>query len=151
MINHKRKLPSPACGRGAAGEGKLQLARARKLRTNSTEAEQRLWYFLRAHRFMGLKFKRQKSIGRYIVDFVCLQPKLIIELDGGQHANQIRYDQQRDTWLRSQDFRILRFWNNQVLTQTQAVLDLIRHEILALSPSPSPASGRGALSFQAEE
>ncbi|SHF51639.1 Very-short-patch-repair endonuclease [Microbulbifer donghaiensis] len=151
MINHKRKLPSPACGGGAGGGGRLQVARARQLRSNSTEAEQRLWYFLRAHRFMGLKFKRQKPIGRYIVDFVCLQPKLIIELDGSQHATQENYDQQRDLWLQSRGFQILRFWNNQVLTEIQAVLDLIRHEVLALSPAPSPASGRGEPSLQAEE
>ncbi|MFC6923145.1 endonuclease domain-containing protein [Microbulbifer taiwanensis] len=150
-MNQKRKLPSPACGGGVGGGGKLQLERARKLRTNATEAEQRLWYFLRAKRLMGLKFKRQKPIGRYIVDFVCLQPKLIIELDGGQHAEQVHYDRQRDTWLQSQGFRTLRFWNNQVLSETPAVLEQIRREVLALSPGPSPASGRGELTVQTEE
>ncbi|WP_183462819.1 endonuclease domain-containing protein [Microbulbifer rhizosphaerae] len=128
---------------GAGGEGNLQLARARSLRSNATDAEQKLWYHLRAHRFMGLKFKRQKPIGRYIVDFVCLQPKLIIELDGGQHMNQEKYDQHRDSWLQEQGFTVLRFWNNQILSETSAVLDTIRREVLALSPTPSPASGRG--------
>ena len=72
------------------------LDNAKSLRSNQTEAEQRLWYHLRAHRFMGLKFKRQKPMGRYIVDFVCLEHWLIIELDGGQHAEQLVYDQHRD-------------------------------------------------------
>jgi very-short-patch-repair endonuclease len=72
------------------------LENAKALRSNQTDAEQRLWYHLRAHRFMGLKFKRQKPIGRYIVDFVCMERRLIIELDGGQHAEQLGYDQQKD-------------------------------------------------------
>ncbi|MCW8125311.1 endonuclease domain-containing protein [Microbulbifer halophilus] len=170
----KRKLPSPP-GRGAGGEGSLQLARARDLRTNSTEAEKRLWYYLRARRFMGLKFRRQQPIGSYIVDFLCLDLKLIIELDGGRHSEQGAYDRRRDTWLQNQGFRVLRFWNNQVLSETPAVLEAIRHEALALSPDPtdsrhpwrSPASrapsasksailpicpgGRGELSYQVEE
>ena len=68
------------------------LNNAKTLRTNQTEAEQRLWYRLRAHRFMGLKFKRQKPMGHYIVDFVCVEQRLIIEVDGGQHAEQVAYD-----------------------------------------------------------
>ena len=119
------------------------LQRARALRLNQTEAEQRLWYYLRAHRFMGLKFKRQKPIGNYIVDFICLSPKLDIEIDGSQHAEQVGYDRCRDTWLREQGFLVLRFWNNEVLNQTEAVLESIRQTILALSPGPSPTRGRG--------
>jgi very-short-patch-repair endonuclease len=110
------------------------------LRVHQTEAEQRLWYHLRAHRFMGLKFKRQKPMGRYIVDFVCLEHRLIIEIDGGQHADQVSYDMQRDEWLRGQGFRVLRFWNNEVMQQMDGVLEQIR---LALSPGPSPTRGRG--------
>ncbi len=113
---------------------------AKALRSNQTEAEQRLWYHLRAHRFMGLKFKRQKPLGRYIVDFVCMEQRLIIELDGGQHAEQVAYDQQRDAWLRGQGYTVLRFWNNDVMQQLEGVLEQIR---LALSPGPSLASGRG--------
>jgi very-short-patch-repair endonuclease len=117
------------------------------LRTDQTEAEQRLWYHLRARRFMDLKFKRQKPIGRYIVDFVCLAPKLIVELDGGQHAEQVAYDDARDKWLRNEGFAILRFWNNQILNETEAVLEAIRQAVVdlgtTLSPSPSPARGRG--------
>ena len=129
------------------------LNNAKTLRTNQTEAEQRLWYHLRAHRFMDLKFKRQKPMGRYIVDFVCVERRLIIELDGGQHAEQVVYDQHRDAWLRSQGYTVLRFWNNEVMQQLDGVLEQIRLT-LTLSPSPSPerspspqsspASGRGS-------
>ncbi|HEU0234510.1 MAG TPA: DUF559 domain-containing protein [Gallionella sp.] len=78
------------------------LGNAKTLRRNQTDAEQKLWYHLRAHRFMGRKFKRQKPIGRYVVDFVCLEEKLVIELDGGQHAENVEYDKARDSWLRSE-------------------------------------------------
>ena len=118
------------------------LNNAKTLRTNQTEAEQRLWYHLRAHRFMGLKFKRQKPMGRYIVDFICVEQRLIIELDGGQHAEQVTYDQQRDEWLRSQGYTVLRFWNNEVMQQLEGVFEQIRCTV-SLSPSPSPASVRG--------
>ncbi len=116
------------------------LDNAKALRSNQTKAKQRLWYRLRAHRFMGLKFKRQKPMGRYIVDFVCLEHRLIIELDGGQHAEQATYDQHRDAWLRSQGYTVLRFWNNDVLQRLEGVLAQIRS---TLSPGPSPTSGRG--------
>jgi very-short-patch-repair endonuclease len=116
------------------------LNNAKALRSKQTEAEQRLWYHLRAHRFLGLKFKRQKPMGRYIVDFVCLEERLIIELDGGQHSEQMAYDQHRDAWLRSQGYTVLRFWNNDVMQQLESVLEQIR---CALPPGPSPARGRG--------
>jgi len=110
------------------------LGNAKALRRNLTEAEQRLWYHLRAHRFMGYKFKRQKPIGRYIVDFACLEHRLIIELDGGQHSEQVAYDQQRDAWLRNQGYTVLRFWNNDVMQQLESVLEQI------VAPSPPPLS-----------
>ena len=116
------------------------LNNAKALRSKQTEAEQRLWYHLRAHRFLGLKFKRQKPMGRYIVDFVCLEQRLIIEIDGGQHSEQLHYDQHRDAWLRSQGYTVLRFWNTDVMQQLESVLEQIR---CALSPGPSPARGRG--------
>lgn len=80
--------------------------RAKALRGNQTEAEHRLWYFLRAHRLMDMKFKRQKPIGRYIVDFVCDEHQLIIEVDGGQHQENVEYDQCRDTFLREQGYTV---------------------------------------------
>ena len=111
------------------------LGNAKTLRSTQTDAEQKLWYHLRAHRFMGRKFKRQKPIGRYIVDFVCLEDKLIIELDGGQHVENVEYDLERDTWLRSEGFTVLRFWNNDLLNEMEGVLERIR---LELKKTPSP-------------
>ena len=121
------------------------LERARILRSGQTDAEQRLWYYLRASRFMEMKFKRQKPVGRYIVDFVCHEWKLIVEVDGGQHQENAEYDSHRDTWLQGQGYKVLRFWNQDVLQQTDVVLEAIRLAVLqsALSPSPSPASGGG--------
>ena len=120
------------------------LERAKILRSDQTDAEQRLWYCLRAHRFMNLKFKRQKPIGRYIVDFICYECNLIVEVDGGQHQENAGYDQRRDAWLREQGYTVLRFWNNEVMLQLESVLEAIRVAALqTLSPSPSPASGRG--------
>ena len=118
--------------------------KAKHLRSHQTEAEQRLWYHLRAHRFMGLKFKRQKPIGRYIVDFICLERRVIVELDGGQHSSQTEYDNRRDRWLREQGYQVLRFWNHEVMQQLDAVLERIR--LAAFSPSPPtplPRAGEG--------
>jgi len=139
-MNIKRLSPSPLGGRGW-GEGASQLEHAKFLRSNQTEAEERLWYYLRAHRFMGLKFKRQKPIGPYIVDFVCMEYRLLIEADGGQHGGE--EGARRDEWFQRQGFTVLRFWNNEILGQTETVLERIRQVVSALSPSPSPASGRG--------
>lgn len=126
------------------------LDNAKTLRRNLTDAEQKLWYYLRAHRFMGRKFKRQKPIGRYVVDFICLEEKLIIELDGGQHAESVTYDQERDVWLRSLGYTVLRFWNNEMLNETESVLERLRLAIEnreasseTLSLGPSPVNGRG--------
>ena len=118
------------------------LQRARALRRNQTEVEQRLWYRLRAQRFQGVKFKRQKPLGPYIVDFVCMEHRLVIELDGGQHADNAGYDRRRDRWLRANGYTVLRFWNDQVTKELPAVLEHIAAR-LALSAGPSPARGRG--------
>ena len=112
------------------GRGDSQLEFAKYLRSHQTDAEQRLWYHLRAHRFMNLKFKRQQPIGRYIVDFVCLEYRLIIEADGGQHGDEA--DRLRDDWLNAHGFTILRFWNNDILQQTEAVLERIRVKLVNL-------------------
>lgn len=90
---------------------------------------------------MGLKFKRQKPIGAFIADFVCMAHRLVIEVDGGQHGGAS--DQRRDAWFREHGFTVLRFWNDEVLGETEAVLERIRMEILALSPGAFPASGEG--------
>ena len=118
------------------------LNNAKSLRSNQTDAEMQLWYHLRAHRFVGLKFKRQKPIGAYIVDFVCIERKLILELDGGQHAENVGYDERRTKFLESEGYQVLRFWNNQVLQEMDSVLEVIRIEI-ALSPTPLPQAGEG--------
>nr|WP_315984985.1 endonuclease domain-containing protein [Pseudomonas mendocina] len=83
----------------------------------------------KSDRLLGLKFKRQKPIGPYIVDFICTERWLVIELDGGQHQLQTEYDQQRERYLESRGYRVLRFWNHQVLAETEAVLEQIRLEI----------------------
>ncbi|WP_455280260.1 endonuclease domain-containing protein [Cupriavidus necator] len=100
------------------------------LRSNQTEAEWRLWYHLRAHRFLGLKFKRQCQLGPFVVDFVCKELKLVIEADGGQHDEAV--DAPRDVWFRHEGFHVLRFWNHEVLGQTDAVLERIRQVVLDL-------------------
>jgi very-short-patch-repair endonuclease len=109
----------------------MGLEQARKLRGRMTDAERRLWYRVRAHRFLGHKFKRQVPIGPYVVDFACLNRRLIVELDGGQHADNAK-DRKRDAWLRAHGFQVLRFWNNDVLKNTDVVLEVI---LSALPPS----------------
>jgi very-short-patch-repair endonuclease len=94
---------------------------AKKLRANMTDAERRLWYRLRGHRFEGYKFKRQVPIGPYIVDFGCLNHGLVVELDGGQHSERVS-DAERDEYLRSRNLRTMHFWNHDVLRNTDAVL-----------------------------
>lgn len=116
---------------------------ARALRARQTDAELRIWYHLRARRFMGLKFRRQVPMGRYIVDFLCHECRLIVELDGGQHAEQIEADRVRDAWLESQGYRVVRFWNHEVWQELDAVLEQLRlavEEALTLSPDVSPVT-----------
>ena len=104
--------------------------KARNLRKNQTDAERLLWQHLRNRQMLGQKFRRQFSIDTYIVDFVCLEVKLIVELDGGQHAEQIEYDHRRTEQLQKRGFKIIRFWNNEVLQNTTGVLEAIRMAIL---------------------
>jgi len=118
----------------------LLIKTAKTLRKRSTDVEMLLCRYLRAKQMEGLKFRRQQLIGRYIVDFICFEKKIIIEVDGGQHAVEAKKDTERDEWLRSQGFRVLRFWNNEVLTNTQGVLEAVRINCLShppLNPLPS--------------
>ncbi len=117
---------------------KLQ-AFARNMRAAPTDAEAIVWRHLRAHRFAGHKFKRQQPIGKYIVDFVCFEAGVIVEVDGGQHNESVS-DKLRDEWLMSQGFAVLRFWNNEVSQNLDGVLTRI---LEALSPSPSVPPPRG--------
>lgn len=116
---------------------------ARGLRGTMTDAEHRLWYHLRGRRLLDAKFRRQFPIGHYIVDFVCLASRLIVEVDGGHH-NGSQHDATRDRFLYTQGFTVLRFWNNDVLADTDAVLAAICDALgVRPSPQPSAASGRG--------
>ena len=105
------------------------------MRSEMTDAERVLWQQLRAHRLDGLRFRRQTPIGRYIVDFVCHECRLIVELDGGQHAESQR-DVTRDHWLESKGFRVLRFWNSDVFKNREEVLKTILSAARGASTSP---------------
>lgn len=112
-----------------------QLAFARELRQNQTEAERLLWSKLRSKQLASMKFRRQQPIGSYIVDFVSFESKLIIEIDGGQHNEQEAREQdlQRTGYLEGRGYRVLRFWNNEVLTNIEGVAEKIKE---SLAPSP---------------
>lgn len=107
----------------------ILIQRARELRKNSTIAERKLWRYLRSRDFSNFKFRRQSPIGKFIVDFVCFEKKLVIELDGGQHNEQKEVDIKRDNWLRKEGFTILRFWNNEVINNINGVLQVIKQTI----------------------
>lgn len=114
----------------------------RVLRRNMTDAEHKLWYRLRANQ-LGLKFRRQHPFENYILDFVCLPIKLVVEVDGGQHLEQVEYDARRAAFLEAAGFRILRFWNNQVLAEIDTVVEAIKIN-LETHPHPSlPPEGEG--------
>ena len=100
----------------------LKWIRARQLRNASTDAERCLWYFLRRQQLDGHKFRRQYPLAGYIVDFVCVPVRLVVELDGGQHLDALAYDQRRTETLQREGYRVLRFWNDDVLLRTKDVL-----------------------------
>ena len=99
--------------------------RAKDMRHVPAEAEKKFWSRARAHRLNGHKFKRQYLVGNYIVDFVCLEKLLIIELDGDQHDRQQEYDRERDAFLDAQGFRVMRFWNSEVFENIDGVLEVV--------------------------
>lgn len=102
---------------------------ARSLRRRMTDAEQRLWYHLRARRLGGYKFRRQHVVGPYVVDFVCMEAMLVVEVDGGQHAEEVDRDAWRTRCLEDRGYRVLRFWNDDVLVKTGAVLERIERAL----------------------
>lgn len=119
-------------------------AKARTLRRKFTDAEQKLWNHLRGRQISCEKFRRQQPLGRYVVDFVCLEKKLIVEVDGGHHAASA-YDEERTSWLESEGFRVVRFWNNEVLGDIASVLDAIYRELERDGinhPHPDPLPSR---------
>jgi len=121
------------------------------LRRSLTDAERKLWGALRARQLVGAKFRRQVPIGAYVADFLCRDARLVVEVDGGQHAESAR-DQYRDRWFNDNGFRVLRFWNNEVLGNLEGVLTMIAAEISGTPPHPdraararpSPTRGEGS-------
>lgn|GEM_PF-437909 len=118
-------------------------SRSRDLRRRQTDAERLLWARLRDRRLVGAKFRRQHPIGRFIADFACPELGLVVELDGGQHSAQSKADARRTDELSRHGYRVLRFWDNDVLKSLESVLGAILAEVISPSPLPSPAQGRG--------
>jgi len=119
--------------------------RSRILRNNSTDAERFLWQRLRGRQMGGYRFRRQVPIGSYIADFVSIDAKLVIELDGGQHQEKRAYDERRDRFMKTLGYRIIRFWDTQIFKETDAVLETIMRELESVRPHPSlpPQAGEG--------
>lgn len=121
---------------------------ARKLRRNSTDAEIAFWSRVRNRQLGGYKFRRQVSIGPYIVDFLCVEAGLVVELDGGQHGPDV--DAHRTAFLKAKNFHVIRFWNNDVLLNMEGVLSVVLGELALASaqaappsPNPLPPAGEG--------
>ncbi len=153
--------PSPLWGEGRVRGEVCESPRdyARRLRRRQTDAERRLWARLRDRRLLGVKFARQVPVGPYIVDFCCRERKLIVELDGGQHAMHAVYDVGRTAFLQRLGYRVLRFWDNDALGNTDGVLERIAQALDLTDPSPSPrpsprrgeGGGRGTLAPEGGE
>ena len=116
----------------------LNTLASRRLRFDQTDAEKKLWNHIRNRQINGDKFVRQEPIGRYICDFVCREKRLVIEVDWGQHSGSVR-DELRDRSLREQGYRVMRFWNNDVLSNIEGVLTVIDEELRQI-PAPGPAN-----------
>jgi very-short-patch-repair endonuclease len=121
-------------------------ANARKLKTSQSDAERLLWATLRAARFQDWKFRRQVPIGNFIADFVCHEAKLIVEADGDQHGNALSYDAARSSFMASQGYRVLRFWNRDIFQHKEMVLEAIWHALEGSLPMEryDPPVGTGA-------
>jgi very-short-patch-repair endonuclease len=153
----QRVNPSPPAGEGGlrrrrgTGEGARALTKvARQLRARMTDAERKLWFALKDRRFAAFKFRRQVPVGPYVADFLCFEARLIVGVDGAQHADSVR-DIERDSWLAQNEFRVLRFWNNDVLRNLEGGLTVLSEQLertphpssrLRETP-PSPARGEG--------
>ncbi len=110
---------------------------ARNLRKRQTRAEELLWRNLRARQLDDAKFRRQVPIGDYIVDFISFEKKIVIELDGGQHAAATTRDAERDAWLKGRGYNVLRFWDNEVFQNMEGILEVVRKNV-ASTPSADP-------------
>jgi very-short-patch-repair endonuclease len=118
--------------------------RARVLRRNMTEAERQLWRILRLRQISRYKFRRQVPLGRFVSDFVCHEARLIVEIDGGQHDLSLPREVERTTFLHNEGYRVLRFWNNEVLANLEGVFDTIAGELHRITPTqtlPHPGGG----------
>ena len=123
------------------GADKIRTGLARRLRRDSTNAELRLWNKLRSRSINGYKFVRQQPVGRFVVDFICRDRRLVVEIDGGQHAENKR-DVVRDQWLYEHNYKVLRFWNHEVMSNMDGVLQTIADALQAEAPPhPVPACG----------
>ncbi|OHD06313.1 endonuclease domain-containing protein [Sphingopyxis sp. RIFCSPHIGHO2_12_FULL_65_19] len=120
---------------------KRPTGRSRELRNNATEAERKLWIQISARKLAGVRFNRQFPIGPFICDFVSRTAKLVIEVDGGQHAVDVEKDQSRTAFLEAQGYRVIRFWNNDVVERIEGVVSEIER-VLADMPSPDPSRKR---------
>ena len=109
---------------------RMKLRNAKAMRHIPTDAEKKLWRLLRSRQLESFKFRRQVPIGNYIADFVCHERRLIIEVDGGQHAENVK-DQERDLWFAGAGYRVIRYWNNDLLKNPNGVLEVILSELAA--------------------
>jgi very-short-patch-repair endonuclease len=147
----RSRPPSPARGEGSESSAReVATSRARALRANMTDAERKLWYAFRDRRFANFKFRRQVPIGPFVADYVCYDARVVVEVDGGQHAES-RSDERRDRWFAENGFVVLRFWNNDVLKNREGVLISVLETLHQRTPHParakrgrpSPARGEG--------
>jgi very-short-patch-repair endonuclease len=120
---------------------RLNVDKARNLRTGQTDAEQKLWHHLRNRHLQGWKFRRQHEVDRYIADFACPDAGLAVELDGSQHDEQVAYDAARTRKLASMGYRVSRFWDNDVLMNIEGVLEVILEALASPAPHPDPLPG----------
>ncbi len=140
------RVPSPLEGEGQGGGcaapgfdatmPRMTSPMARRLRQAPTDAERKLWSLLRRKQLDGVRFRRQQPIGPYFVDFFCSSCRLVIEVDGGQHDTNREADEKRTAWLATRGYRVLRFWNNEVLTNPDGVFETIRETLRTAHPPP---------------
>ena len=137
-----RAVPSPARA-GLANKARMGVRkivqRSRELRKNLAFAERKLRQHMRDKQIENFRFRRQRPIGKYILDFICLEAKLVIELDGGQHAEQQKYDDARTSFLESEGLLVLRFWNNEVIENIEGVLERVRMILLERARLETPS------------
>ena len=122
---------------------KRPTARSRELLLNATDAERRLWQQISARKLAGVRFNRQFPIGPFICDFVSRAARLVIEVDGGQHSVDVAKDEARTAYLEARGYRVIRFWNNDVMERIEGVVNEIEHILETCPPPAPPVNGRG--------